>query len=123
MYKYITGFIKNNQQKLIAINGTENHVHIFLGINTSCRLSDLIRELKKASNNFINENNLCSGRFSWQEGFGAFSYSRSEIDNVVRYIQNQKQHHLRNSFKDEFLDYLEKNEIQYKEEYLPDWNE
>ena len=123
LYKYITGFIKNNQQKLIAINGTENHVHIFLGINTSCRLSDLIRELKKASNNFINENNLCSGRFSWQEGFGAFSYSRSEIDNVVRYIQNQKQHHLRNSFKDEFLDYLEKNEIQYKEEYLPDWNE
>jgi REP element-mobilizing transposase RayT len=123
LHKYIAGFISNQQQKLIAINGTPNHIHILIGMTPTCCLSDLVRELKKASNSFINENNLCSYIFHWQEGFGAFSYSRSQIDNVVRYIRDQKKHHAKKTFKDEFLEFLQKYEVTYDEKYLPDWDE
>jgi len=99
LFKYITGIISNKNQKLIAINGTSNHIHILIGMTPSCCLSDLVRELKKASNSFINENKLCNCFFRWQEGFGAFSYSRSELDKVAKYIINQKQHHSKESFK------------------------
>jgi REP element-mobilizing transposase RayT len=123
LHQYITGFITNNQQKLIAINGTTNHIHILIGMTPSCCLSDLVRELKKASNSFINENKLCSSIFRWQEGFGAFSYSRSQVDNVVKYIMNQKEHHAKKTFKDEFLEFLQKFEIMYDQKYLPDWED
>ena len=123
LHKYIAGFISNQQQKLIGINGTPNHIHILIGMTPTCCLSDLVRELKKASNSFINENKLCSYIFHWQEGFGAFSYSRSQIDNVVRYIRDQKKHHAKKTFKDEFLEFLQKYEVTYDEKYLPDWDE
>jgi REP element-mobilizing transposase RayT len=119
LHKYIAGFIRNKQQKLIAINGTEDHLHILIGLSPTCCLSDLVRELKKSSNSFINENRLCRYVFRWQEGFGAFSYSRSQIDNVVRYIMNQKKHHARQSYLDEYIGFLKKFDINFEEKYLP----
>ena len=123
LHKYIAGFIRGKQQKLIAINGTTNHIHILIGMAPSCCLSDLVRELKKSSNSFVNENKLCKNVFKWQEGFGAFSYSRSQIDNVARYILGQKEHHTKTTFTDEFLEFLKKFDIAYDAKYLPDWDE
>lgn len=121
LYKYITGIIQNKGQKLIAINGMPDHIHIFIGMKTNCSLSDLVREVKKSSNSFINEKQFTTIPFYWQEGFGAFSYSFSHIDRVVQYIKNQKIHHQKKTFKDEYLEFLEKFEIEYKEEYLFEW--
>lgn len=123
LLQYIAGFIRNKQQKLIAINGTSNHIHILLGMTPTCCLSDLVREMKKASNSFINENKLCSYIFRWQEGFGAFSYSRSQIENVVKYIMGQKEHHAKKTFRDEFLEFLQKFEIMYDEKCIPNWED
>jgi putative transposase len=121
LYKYITGIIQNKGQKLIAINGMPDHIHIFIGIKPNCCLSDLVREVKKSSNSFINEKQFTAIPFYWQEGFGAFSYSFSHIDKVVQYIKNQKIHHQKKTFKEEYLEFLEKSKIEYKEEYLFEW--
>lgn len=121
LYKYITGIITNKQQKLLAINGMSDHIHIFIGMRPSCCLSDLVREVKKASTEFIKENNFTKSKFNWQEGFGAFSYSHSSIDNVIKYIMNQKEHHKIKSFREEYYEYLKEFEIDYKDEYLFDW--
>ena len=121
LYKYITGIIQNKGQKLIAINGMPDHIHIFIGMKPSCNLSDLVREIKKASNGFINDKKLTATNFQWQEGFGAFSYSQSHIDYVVKYINNQKQHHTKQTFKEEYLDFLQKFAIEYDEKYLFEW--
>lgn len=121
LYKYITGIITNKGQKLITINGMPDHIHILIGMKPSCCLSDLVREIKKASNTFINEKKFSKFKFEWQEGYGAFSYSHSSLDNVVGYIQSQKEHHKKKSFKAEYLDFLKKFEIDYKDEYLFDW--
>jgi len=121
LYKYITGIVQNKGQKLIAINGMPDHIHIFIGMKPNCGLSDLVREIKKSSNSFINEKQFTKIPFYWQEGFGAFSYSFSQIDTVVNYIKNQKIHHQTKSFKEEYLEFLEKFKIEYKEEYLFDW--
>ena len=121
LYKYITGIVQNKGQKLIAINGMPDHIHIFIGMKPNCCLSDLVREIKKSSNSFINEKQFTNVSFDWQEGFGAFSYSFSQIDTVVNYIKNQKSHHQTKSFKEEYLEFLDKFEIEYKEEYLFDW--
>lgn len=121
LYKYITGIVQNKGQKLIAINGMPDHIHIFIGMKPNCCLSDLVREIKKSSNSFINEKQFTKIPFYWQDGFGAFSYSFSQIDTVVNYIKNQKSHHHTKSFKEEYLEFLDKFEIEYKEEYLFDW--
>lgn len=121
LYEYITGIIQNKGQKLIAINGVANHVHIFIGMKPSCCLSDLVREIKKSSNDFITENKFCSSKFNWQEGFGAFSYSHSQIDSVYKYVMNQKEHHKKVTFKEEYTDFLKKFEVIYDEKYLFDW--
>ena len=121
LYKYITGIVQNKGQKLIAINGMPDHIHIFIGMKPNCCLSDLVREIKKSSNSFINEKQFTNVSFNWQEGFGAFSYSFSQIDTVVNYIKNQKSHHKTKSFKEEYLEFLDKFEIEYKEEYLFNW--
>lgn len=123
LYKYITGIITNKGQKLIAINGMSDHIHILIGMKPSCCLSDLVREIKKASNIFINEKKFTNLKFEWQEGYGAFSYSHSVLDNVIKYIQNQKEHHKKKSFKEEYIDFLKKFEIEYKDAYLFDWIE
>jgi len=121
LYKYITGIIQNKGQKLIAINGMPDHIHILIGMKPICCLSDLVREVKKASNSFINDKKFVKGSFHWQEGYGAFSYSHSALDNVVAYIDNQKAHHKKKSFKEEYLEILNKFNVEYKEEYLFEW--
>jgi putative transposase len=121
LYQYITGIIQNKGQKLIAINGMPDHIHIFIGLKPSCCISDLVREIKKSSSIFIKENNFSKQPFNWQEGFGAFSYSHSHIDMVYKYIINQKEHHKKHSFKEEYLDFLKKFEIQYDSEYVFEW--
>ncbi len=121
LFQYITGIIKNKGQKVIVINGVADHIHIFIGLKPNCNLSDLVREVKKASNMFINDNKLSKYKFSWQTGFGAFSYSKSHIDAVYKYIINQKNHHKKKAFKEEYLDFLKKYEIPYEEKYLFDW--
>ena len=93
LHKYITGIVRNKGQKLIAINSRPDHLHMLLGMEPDVALSDLVREVKKSSTKFVNGNRWTKGRFSWQEGFGGFSYSRSSLDAVIRYIQNQDQHH------------------------------
>ncbi len=121
LYKYITGIIQTKGQKLIAINGMPDHIHIFIGMKPNCCLSDLVRDVKKSSNSFINEKQFTNVPFRWQEGFGAFSYSYSQIDTIVNYIKNQKSHHQTQSFKEEYLEFLDKFKIEYKDEYLFDW--
>lgn len=121
LYQYITGIVQNKGQKMLAINGIPDHIHFFIGMKPSCCLSDLVREVKKASNEMINEKKLSKFKFVWQEGYGAFSYSHSQIDNVVKYVMNQKEHHKKISFKREYIDFLKKYEIEYDEKYLFDW--
>ncbi|MBR5984218.1 MAG: IS200/IS605 family transposase [Bacteroidales bacterium] len=123
VYKYITGIIKNKGQKLLAINGTRNHIHIFINIKPSCCLSDLVREIKKSSNAYINEKKLSNFKFEWQNGYGAFTYSISDIGNVIKYINNQKEHHHKQTFKEEFLKFMEEFQIEYNEAYSFEWIE
>jgi putative transposase len=121
LYQYITGIIRKRKNKLIAINGMPDHIHIFIGLDPSQCLSDLVREIKKASTNKINELKLTKGKFEWQAGYGAFTYSASHIDKVVKYILNQKNHHKKKSFKTEYLQLLKAFEIEYNDQYLFDW--
>jgi REP element-mobilizing transposase RayT len=121
LYKYITGIVKNHGQKLLAIGGVENHIHILLGIKPNIPLSDLVREIKANSSRFINERNFIPrGRFSWQEDFGAFSYSHSQLGDVIRYIENQAEHHKKKTFKDEYLEFLRRYRVDFDEKYLFD---
>lgn len=121
LYQYITGIIKAKDQKLLAINGMPDHIHIFMGVKPNCCLSDLVREIKKSSTEFISRHSLTKQPFRWQEGFGAFSYSHSHIDRVAKYILNQKEHHKKSAFKEEYIDLLQKFQITYDEKYLFDW--
>lgn len=123
LYKYITGIVQRKEQKMLAINGVADHIHFLIGMKTSCCLSDLVREVKKASNEYIREQRFSAHPFKWQEGFGAFSYSQSNFGNVIDYIHKQKEHHLKQSFKDEYTSLLQRFEINYKTEYLFDWIE
>ncbi|QQS40847.1 MAG: IS200/IS605 family transposase [Acidobacteriota bacterium] len=118
LFKYITGIVKNKGQKLMAIGGVEDHIHILVGYQPDIALSDLVRDVKSSSTRFINDKNLVRGKFMWQRGFGAFSYSHSHIDTVVRYVLNQEEHHKVGSFKDEYLALLDKYEIKYDDKYL-----
>ena len=121
LYQYMTGIIKGKKQKLLAINGTSNHIHFFISMKPNCCLSDLVREVKKSSNDFIKENKLSKFKFNWQEGYGAFSYSHSQVDNVIKYIMNQKNHHRKVTFKEEYIRFLKIFEIEHNEKYLFEW--
>ena len=123
LYKYITGIVQNKQQKMLAINGASNHIHLFIGIKPACCLSDLVREIKKSSNAFINEKQFTSRNFQWQEGFGAFSYGHSQLSTVIKYIENQKEHHKKQTFQQEYMAFLKAFEIEFKSEYLFEWIE
>ncbi len=118
LYKYISGIVKNQGQKLISINGMPDHVHILIGLRPAMALADLVQEIKADSSNFINKNKWVRGRFSWQEGYGAFSYGHSQLDTIIRYIQNQENHHSRLSFKDEYLSLLRKFDIAFDDKYV-----
>jgi len=121
VFKYMAGTIKGKNQKSIIVNGLANHVHLFVGLKPSMSVSDLVRDIKNNSSNFINDQKFVRGKFSWQEGFGSFSYSHSHIDQVYQYILNQEEHHRKRTFKEEYLDFLKKFEIEYDERYLFEW--
>ena len=121
--KYISGIITGKGQKSIIVNGVADHIHCFIGLKPSMSISDLMRDVKNNSSKFINEKGFIKGKFSWQEGYGAFSYSHSQIEQVYNYILNQEMHHQKKTFKEEYLEFLTKYEIEYKNEYLFDWLE
>ena len=118
LYKYITGIIQNNKHKMLAINGMPDHVHILFGFRPSQSLSDLMQDIKGSSSKWINEKRFIKGKFSWKEGFGAFSYSKSDLPNVIRYIKNQEEHHKKRSFIEEYEDLLKEFEIDYDERFV-----
>ena len=119
--KYIAGIIKGKDQKPIIVNGMPDHIHAFVGLRPAMCISDLVRDIKNNSSNFVNDRNFVKGKFSWQEGYGAFSYSHSQLDKVYNYILKQEVHHTRKSFKEEYLDLLKKFDIPYDEKYLFEW--
>ena len=121
--KYITGIVQNKKHKMLAINCMPDHVHVFIGYNLNELIPDLVRDIKVASNDWIQNNNLSKFKFEWQSGYGAFTYSRSQVDSVVKYILNQEEHHKKRTFREEYLDMLAKNEIEFKDEYLFDFFE
>ena len=121
LYKYITGIVQNKGQKMLAINGMPDHIHFLIGMKPSCCLSDLVREIKKSSNDFVKESRFTKFRFNWQEGFGAFSYSHSQLNDVIAYVMNQKEHHKWKSFKEEYIEFLKEFKIDYNEKYLFEW--
>ena len=118
LFSYIGGIIKNKNQKPLAINGTENHIHLLVGIKPDISLSDLVREIKSNSSKFINEQKYLGTKFNWQEGFGAFSYSHSQLTTVIKYINNQLEHHKKKTFADEYKGFLKKFNIEYDEKYV-----
>lgn len=118
LYPYMGQTLNNNGHKPIIINGMSDHLHILLGLNPKQSVSDLISDLKRSSSLYFNEGRLLPGNFQWQEGYGAFSYSRSQLDNVYKYIENQKEHHGKITFRDEYLGFLKKYEVEYDERYL-----
>ena len=121
LHKYIAGIIKGKNQKPIIVNGMPDHIHAFVGLRPSMRISDLARDIKNNSSNFINDRNLVKEKFSWQSGYGAFSYSHSQIRNVYDYIHNQEIHHKKKTFKEEYFDFLKKFEMEYNERHLFEW--
>lgn len=123
LFKYISGIISRKQQKPIIVNGTSNHVHAFVGLKPTMSVSDLTRDIKNNSSSFVNENHWAMGKFMWQEGYGAFSYSHSQIEQVYKYIFNQEQHHKIKTFREEYIELLKKFEVQFKIEHLFDWVE
>jgi len=118
LYKYITGIVQNNGHKLIAINGVPNHLHIFIGYKPHQLIPDLLKDIKGSSSKWINEKGFVRAKFRWQAGYGAFSYSNSQIDNVVKYIINQKEHHRKNSFYEEYLNFLKEFKVPFDEKYI-----
>jgi len=118
LHKYIGGIIRNQNQKLLTINSVPDHIHILIGQSPTIALADLMREIKSESSRFINENKLSKYKFNWQEGYGAFSYSRSQRDRVIKYIANQQNHHQKTTFRKEYLGFLEKFEVDYDPRYL-----
>lgn len=123
LHKYIAGIIKGKSQKPIIVNGMPDHIHAFVGLKPSMAISDLVRDIKNNSTNFINDKKFLRGKFSWQEGYGAFSYSHSQIENVYNYILNQEEHHKKKTFREEYLEFLKKYEVEFSDKYLFDWLE
>src|SRR5436305_2689576 len=121
LYKYMTGIVRNSKQKLIAINGMSDHVHILIGLKPSMALADLIQDIKVDSSKFINKKNWVRGRFNWQEGYGAFSYGHSQLDKIITYIRNQEKHHQKQSFKNEYMTLLRKFDIAFDDKYVFDF--
>ena len=118
LHKYITGIIQNKKHKLIAINSISNHIHIFIGMKPAQSLSSLLQDIKDNSSKWINQKRFVLGKFNWQSGYGAFSYSHSQINTVVKYIQNQKLHHQKKTFRQEYIEFLKKFDVPYDERYL-----
>ncbi len=121
LHKYITGLVQNRKAKMLAVNCMPDHIHLFVGYKPNVLISDFIKEIKVESNEFINDKKWIRGKFSWQEGYGVFSYSHSHIDNVINYIKNQEVHHQKRTFKQEYHELLNKFKIPFEEKYLFDF--
>ncbi|MEX0647108.1 MAG: IS200/IS605 family transposase [Balneolaceae bacterium] len=118
LYKYITGIIQNKSHKMIAINGMPDHLHMFIGFKPVDHMSELIKVVKGESSKWIKERRFVNGQFRWQEGYGAFSYSRSHLNRVYHYIRNQKEHHKKKTFREEYIELLKKFNVDYNERYI-----
>ena len=118
LHKYITGIVTSQDQKLLAIHCMPDHTHIMIGQKPDIALSDLVGKIKAGATNFINRSRWVLGRFNWQEGFGAFSYSHSQLSPVIRYIQNQERHHAKKNFRDEYVEFLNKFNVVHDERYI-----
>jgi len=118
MEKYITGIAQNHRHKMLAVGSMPDHIHILIGYNVNQLIPDLVEEIKTSTNEWMKEKKLSKFKFDWQKGYGAFTHSRSEIDNVVKYILSQEEHHKKRPFKEEYLEMLEKNEVIFSNEYL-----
>jgi len=119
--KYMCGIITNNNSKPIAIYCNPDHTHVLIGLHPSISVATIAGDIKAGSSKWINQNKFVMGKFSWQDGYGAFTYSKSQIEVVAKYILNQREHHIKKSFKDEYLSFLQKFEIEYNDKYLFDW--
>jgi putative transposase len=117
LYKYIVCVIQENKHKLIIINGMPDHIHILIGMHPTQSIADLLQDIKGNSSTWINKRKLVRGKFEWQEGYGIFSYGKSQIKEVIKYIENQEEHHRNRTFRDEYLAFLEKFEVEYDEKY------
>lgn len=118
LFEYIAGIINKKGNYSLAVNGHRDHVHLFFELNPDKSISDIVRDVKANSSKWINDNHFVKGKFSWQIGYGAFSYSRSQRDNVINYIRGQEEHHKNATFKEEYLGLLKKFEIPYKDDYM-----
>ncbi len=123
LYKYMTGIVTENKHKLIAINGMPDHVHMLIGLKPIQSISDLMQDVKGSSSKWINDRKFVRGKFNWQSGYGGFSYSHSQLDNIVQYIINQKEHHKKETFKEEYLKILKSFDIKYDKKYIFDFIE
>lgn len=121
VFAYIAGILRNKNQTPLIVNGVEDHVHILFALRPSTAIADIVRDVKSNSSAFINEQQWLRGKFNWQEGYGVFSYSRSQLNDIYQYIEQQEEHHKRTSFREEYLELLQKFEIEYQEKYLFDW--
>ena len=118
LYQYITGIVQKNDHKMLAIGGMPDHIHLLMGMRPSQSLSDLMQDIKSGSSGWINKQRFVVGRFSWQEGYGAFSYSRTQVPQVIRYIANQEKHHAEQTFLDEYRHILKSLEIPFDERFI-----
>lgn len=118
LYKYITSIVQNNNHKLLAINGMPDHLHILFGLRPSQSISELMQMIKGDSSRWINEKKFIKSKFAWQQGYGAFSYGKSQVHQVIKYIHEQEEHHKNKSFIEEYKDFLKAFEIEYDDKYL-----
>ncbi|MFM2213067.1 MAG: hypothetical protein RL427_330 [Bacteroidota bacterium] len=118
LFQYIAGIVKNNNHKLLAINGMPDHIHILIGMRPSQSLSDLLQDIKGNSSKWINEKKFLNVKFEWQEGYGAFSYSKSQVDTVINYINNQEKHHTAKTFRGEYLEFLDLFGVEYDDRFI-----
>ncbi len=118
LFKYIAGVINRRGHFSLAVNGVSDHLHIFFDYNGQELIGDLVREIKKSSNNYINDKNLCSSKFQWQSGYGVFSHGYREKDIIINYVKNQELHHKKQTFREEYVAFLKSYEIEFKEEYM-----
>lgn len=123
LQKYITGIVTNRGQKLLAVNCMPDHTHIFIGFKPNICISDIVRDIKTSTSIFIKEKRYTNFKFYWQEGFGSFTYSHSQLSTIINYILNQEEHHKQNSFKNEYLELLAKFDVNFDPQYLFEWYE
>jgi REP element-mobilizing transposase RayT len=118
LYRYISGIVQRNKHKMIAINGMPDHIHLLIGMRPTQSISELLQDIKGSSSKWINEKKFIKSRFEWQEGYGVFSYGKSQIKNVINYIENQEEHHKKKTFREEYLEFLKIFEIDFDEKYI-----